>query len=178
MFQCPHRRCAGRRWSPAPSHDQKLRHTALAITYDGVVNISTQALLPKLRSYGALSLSALTLSALIIHPVPWCFDCEFPNAWGHVDGPADVVLSAWLLIAPFLAGLFGVRRGWIVPVCMVLALLVTQPIGGVEWWSLRANEGPVIIMLGVPLTAASFGLGYLVRGIGILAKSIINRHPR
>ena len=121
-------------------------------------------------------MSATTLAALCVHPVPWCFDCEFPNPWGHVYSKVDDALSAWLLIAPFLVGLFSFRRGWLVPMWMVFALLVTQPLGGVAWWSLRDNEGPIIILLGVPLCTACFGVGHLVRGIGVLVKSIATTH--
>ena len=58
----------------------------------------------------------------------------------------EVSVSFWLLIAPFLAGVFPVKRGWLVPVVTVLALLATQPLGGVAWWSLRENEGPFILL--------------------------------
>ena len=69
----------------------------------------------------------------------------------------------WLFAAPFLAGLLALRRGWLVPICVVLALLVTQPLGGVALWSLRENEGPVILISGFPAAFACFGLGYVVR---------------
>jgi hypothetical protein len=27
----------------------------------------------------------VTLAVLAIHPIPECFDCEFPNPWGRDD---------------------------------------------------------------------------------------------
>jgi hypothetical protein len=83
-----------------------------------------------------------------------CIDCEFPNPWGRVGSAVDTPLLVWLAVAPFLAGLFALKKGWLVPVSMVLALLVTQPLGGVLWWSLRDNEGPFILVFGLPATAA------------------------
>ncbi len=115
--------------------------------------------------YGAAVLSAITIAALITYPLPFCIACEYPNPWGHVSVKAEIPVSYWLLIAPFLAGAFPMKRGWLVPVVVVLALLATQPLGGVAWWSLQENEGPVILMLGLPLTAASFGLGRLARAL-------------
>ena len=70
---------------------------------------------------------------------------------------------ALVLAAPFLAGLFALRRGWLVPICVVVALLLTQPLGGVEWWSLRDNEGPVILIFGFPAAFVCFGLGSILR---------------
>jgi hypothetical protein len=115
--------------------------------------------------YGAVALSAITVAALVAVPLPFCFDCEYPNPWDHVSVKAEVPVSYWLLIAPFLAGAFPMRWGWSVPVVVVLALLATQPLGGVAWWSLRGNEGPVILVLGLPLTAACFGIGRFARAV-------------
>jgi hypothetical protein len=127
----------------------------------------------KLGHYGAVALSVVTLIALIIYPIPLCFDCEFPNPWGHVTAKGEGPVAVWLLIAPFLAGVFGLRRGWLVPLFVVLALLVTQPLGGVPWWSLRDNEGPIILLFGLPVTATCFGIGFVVRVIVGLVRHII-----
>ena len=51
------------------------------------------------------------------------------------------------------------------PFCVVLALLITQPLGGVAWWSLRDNEGPIIIIFGLAATLMCFGFGFVVRVI-------------
>ena len=89
----------------------------------------------------AAVISAVTLLALALYPLPFCIDCEFPNPWGHADVWEEGTLSVWLLAAPLLAGLFALRRGWLVPVLVVFALLVTRPLGGVAWWSLKNNKG-------------------------------------
>jgi len=107
---------------------------------------------------------------LCIHAIPWCIDCEFPNPWGHVWDWRDGVLSTCLLAAPFLAGLLALRQGWLVPVSTVLSLLVTQLFGGVPLWSLVANEGRFIVILGFPSTMACFGIGHAARMIGVLAQ--------
>ena len=140
------------------------------------VETGTRILLSKVGYHAAVVVSAVTLIALTIYPLPFCIDCEFPDPWGHVAVPGEVPVSVWLLTAPFLAGLFALRRGWLVPVCVVLAFLVTQPLGGVAWWSLRENEGPIIIVLRLPITAACFGIGYVVRMIVVFTKGIIDAH--
>src|SRR5438445_188978 len=86
--------------------------------YDELVENAVQGWLSKVRYHGSVLISLATLFAFSIHPVPWCFDCELPNPWGHVAGWADDVLTLWLLTAPFLAGVFALRMGWLVPVCM------------------------------------------------------------
>ena len=91
------------------------------------------------RSHAAIVAPVVTLVALTIHPIPWCFDCEFPNPWGHVDttnGWDMVVLAWWLVIASALAGFLAIRRSCLVPIGIVLAHLATQRVGGVEWPSL------------------------------------------
>ncbi len=115
--------------------------------------------------YGAAALSVITLAALIAYPLPFCIDCEYPNPWRHVSVNGRIPVSLWLLFAPFLAGALRVKRGWLVPVVAILALAATQPLGGVAWWSLRENEGPFILLLGLPITAACWGIGRLTRAI-------------
>jgi hypothetical protein len=61
----------------------------------------------------------------------------------------------------------------LVPICVVLCLLATQPLGGVAWWSLRENEGPFILTFGLPTTAVCFGVGYLLHGIPALIKGLV-----
>lgn len=113
--------------------------------------------------YGACALSAVTVAALIAYPLPFCIDCEYPNPWGHVSVKWEIPVSFWLLVAPFLAGAFPIKKGWLVPIVVLCSLLATQPLGGVAWWSLPENEGPFILLLGVPLMAACFGVGRLTR---------------
>ena len=119
--------------------------------------------LRKLRQHGTVSLSLLTVIALSFYPLPFCIDCEYPNPWHHVAKGGEPLAFALVFAAPFLAGLFALRRGWLVPICVVVALLVTQPLGCVEWWSLRDNEGPFILIFGFPAAFVCFGLGYVIR---------------
>jgi hypothetical protein len=103
------------------------------------------------------------MAALFAFPIPLCIDCEFPNPWGHVKSEGESPVAIWLLLAPFLAGALAVRKGWLVPPLVVLVFLISQPLGGVAWWSLRENEGPFILMFGLPITMACFVLGFLLR---------------
>jgi hypothetical protein len=130
--------------------------------YDEVVDKGVRVLLSKLVDHGTVVISLVTLVALSIFPLPFCIACEFPNPWGHVSVWPEVPVSVWLLAAPFLAGLFALKRSWLVPVVVVFALLITQPLGGVALWSLRDNEGPFIIGLGLPITAACLGFGHVI----------------
>jgi hypothetical protein len=141
--------------------------------YDNIVANGARVLLSKLGDHGALVICVLTLIALSIFPLPFCVACEFPNPWGHVAVWPEVPVSIWLVTAPSLAGLFALRRGWLVPIWVVFALLATQPLGGVELVSLRENEGPVIIGLGLPVTAACLGVGYVIRVVVVFTKAII-----
>lgn len=43
--------------------------------------------------------------------LPFCIDCEPPNAWGHQSVKGEVQVSFWLPIAPFIAGAFPIRKG-------------------------------------------------------------------
>jgi hypothetical protein len=136
------------------------------------VEKSAQVFLSTLRDHAAVAISFVTLTALSIYPLPFCIDCEFPNPWGHVAVWEEDPVSIWLLAAPFLAGLFAVKRGWLVPIWVIFALLVTQPLGGVEWVSLKNNEGPFILVFGLPVVAACFGLGYMIH----IYRSLRDRH--
>jgi hypothetical protein len=131
--------------------------------YHHVVESATQTLLGKVRYHGSVAVSVATFVAMSIHPVPWCVDCEFPNPWGHIANRTDDFLCAWALIAPFIAGLFEFKNGWLVPACIVIFTLITQPLGGVPWWSLLANEGPLIVIIGLPTCMGCFILGKLLR---------------
>jgi len=114
----------------------------------------------------ALWVFVATFLALAMHPIPECFACEFPRPWGRDDvayAHASVILEVWLIGASFAAGLSSLRKYWLVPIAIVLADLITQPIGGVALWSLLSNEGPLILVLGGLIGAAAFLLGGLVR---------------
>lgn len=130
--------------------------------------------LSKARRYGAFALIAATLIVWIVHPVPFCIDCEFPNAWGHADNDRnDVVVIAWAAVAAFLGGLLAVRRSWLLPLGIVTAILISQPLGGVAWWSLRENEGPFIVVFGLPALAACLVAGHLVQIAAVFVTGMI-----
>jgi hypothetical protein len=118
----------------------------------------------------ALWVFLLTFIVLAVHPIPECVACEYSRPWGRNDSAyslGSTLLSAWLIIASFVAGFRSVKRNWLVPVSIVMAHLVTQPIAGVALWSLWSNEGPMIVVLGALTGAVSLFLGYFVRiGIG------------
>lgn len=114
----------------------------------------------------ALWVFLLTFIVLAIHPIPECVACEFPHAWGRNDTAYtrdSTLVAGWLILASVLAGFWDIKSNWSVPGAIVLAHLLTQPIGGVPWWSLWANEGPMILLLGVPTGAASLVVGHLIR---------------
>lgn len=79
--------------------------------------------------------------------------------WGHEPSVLEAPVALWLVAAPVIAGIWNLRMGWFVPICCLVALLVSQPFGGVEWWSLKDNEGPIIVFFGVPTFAAGYGVG-------------------
>jgi hypothetical protein len=111
----------------------------------------------------------LTFIVLAIHPIPECVACEYPHPWGRNEAAYSrdsVLIAAWLIVASLLAGFWGIKKNWLVPISIIVAHLITQPIGGVPLWSLWSNEGPMILLLGVPTGVASLLLGHLAR-IGI-----------
>jgi hypothetical protein len=112
----------------------------------------------------------LTFIVLAIHPIPECVDCEYPHPWGRNEvafARDSILIAVWLVIASFLAGFWGLKGKWLIPASILVAHLATQPIGGVALWSLVSNEGPMILLLGIPVGAASLLIGHLVRrGVG------------
>src|SRR5215471_16358906 len=146
------------------------------------MGIAAPALARAFQRHGSFVLSIATMVALSLYPTPWCFDCEFPDPWGHHDGAIDAVLTVWLLAAPFVAGLFALRRGWRVQLCAMAALLIAQPLGGVSWDSFVNNEGPVhlAIRLTRVLGRPCHGFGYSRRrntSKANLSISKINTNP-
>lgn len=133
-------------------------------------NSTPEPMIRRVAKNPALWVFVFTFIVLTIHPVPECVSCEYPGPWGRNDVAyrygADV-LTAWLIVASFAAGVWNVRRNWLVPVAIVFAHLATQPIGGVPFWSLWSNEGPIILVLGLAAGLGAFITGHLVRlGVG------------
>lgn len=108
----------------------------------------------------------LTFAVLALNPIPECFHCEFPNAWGRDDAAYirdSNFLAIWLLGASFLSGSAGIRLSGLVPLGILFAHVATQPIGGVALWSVWSNEGPAIILFGAPYAMASLLAGHSAR---------------
>lgn len=144
----------------------------LRIDMNQAIEMGPKAIVRILVVSPAFWVFVLTFTVLAIHPVPECVDCEYPNPWGRSDvayGFGAGVLAAWLIVVSFAAGVWGPRRNWLVPVCIVAAHLATQPIGGVPFWSLWSNESPVILGLGLAVGLVSLAAGGLARaGVGRL----------
>jgi len=119
-----------------------------------------------IKRYASIVIVLATAIVLMHFPVPWCFDCE-GTGWGIVsDAVADqrqTVLTSWLLSAAFLAGMFKIKQSWLVPFGIVIAHILTQHLGGVAWWSVRGNEGPIIFLIGMPVGFGALVIGYCCR---------------
>ena len=76
-------------------------------------------------------------------------------------------VSFWLLVAPFLAGAYPMKRGWLVPIVVLGSLLATQPLlaasHGGRYGRIRDR---LSCCLGVPLMAACFWRGAADRSRG------------
>jgi hypothetical protein len=119
---------------------------------------------------GSLILSLATVAAFVLHPsAGWCVDCDFPNPW-HVSHRFDCLLFVWSVLAPFIAAMFAFRMGWIVPLTVVFANLISQLLAGEPWIAFQGNEGPLILFLGLPITSGAFGLGWAVRTVFIIRR--------
>ena len=120
---------------------------------------------PSLRNNAALIIIAAATISLVLFPVPMCFKCEFPNPYGQTPAIANrnfLIFAVWLLGGPFLTTAFGLKRAWLIPIGLTIADLATQHLGGVDWWDLRENEWPIILLF--DLTA-----GFLALTIGWFA---------
>lgn len=109
-----------------------------------------------------------TLAVLAIHPIPECIACEHPHPWGRNDVAyhhAAAVLDIWFVVASIAAGFGSARKYWLVPVSIVLAHLMTQPLGGVPLWSLWSNEGPMIVIIGCVAGVGGLLMGALIRRV-------------
>jgi hypothetical protein len=108
----------------------------------------------------------VTLLVLAIHPIPECIDCEFPRPWGRADLAylhTSAILDVWFVVASITAGYCSARRYWLVPVSIVIAHVITQPLGGVALWSLWSNEAPLIVLLGFVAGVVCLSVGGIMR---------------
>ena len=137
-----------------------------------------RAIISRLFRSPVLWVFVVTVTALAIHPIPECLDCEGPNLWGRNEiayRHAADMFTVWLLVISVIAGFCSVRKYWFVPLSIVLADLITQPLGGVPLWSLRSNEGPVISVLGFTVGTASLLFGALLK---FAFNRIMERHSK
>jgi hypothetical protein len=117
----------------------------------------------RMKRYGTWVIGILSMAALSFHPTPWCIGCETFAPFGHVYARIDDWLLIWLVIAPFLTGLLGLEKGWLVPLFMVTAQLLTQLLGGEPWLDFEAGEVLFIVLLGLPACFLSLFAGYVIR---------------
>ncbi len=119
---------------------------------------------------GVWALLLITLVANVLAPWALCFDCEFEpkpgeNQWGHVENGWEGFVAVWTMIFPFIGGLAG-PRGCTAPFATALIVLLTQPLGGVTWLSLKDNEGPIILIFLLPMFCFIFTAGLIARLVG------------
>jgi hypothetical protein len=113
-----------------------------------------------MKRYGLWVLGALSLAAGLFHPTPWCIDCETTAPFGHVYTHLDDVLQAWLIVVPLLSGLLKLDKSWLAPLLMVAVQLIEQFVSGEPWVDFKGNEGPLIILLGLPVCFLSLLIGF------------------
>lgn len=113
-----------------------------------------------MRRYGIWLLGGLSLAAGVLHPTPWCIDCETNAPFGHAYTRLDDALQLWLIVAPLLAGLLKLHKGWLTPLLMVAVQITEQFVGGEPWPDSKGNEGPFVVMLDLPICFLSLLIGY------------------
>jgi hypothetical protein len=121
-----------------------------------------------LRHHLVLVLISISLCALIVFPLADCFDCEGPNPWGRNDAAyatRSMMFICLLVGSSLLAGFSRRRLGWTVPIAITVIACATQPLAGVELWSLVNNEGPIMLIVGGSIGLASFCVGLAARVI-------------
>src|SRR5258705_1917964 len=119
-----------------------------------------------IKRYASIVIVIATFITLVFFPIPSCFDCEFPNPYGidaAVLAHRQLIFEIWSISAIFFSVFLRIKRPWLIPLGIMLADLMTQHLGGVPWWSLRENEGPIIIL--VELTA-----GFILLGLAFLSR--------
>jgi hypothetical protein len=119
-----------------------------------------------IKRYGSIIIVIATFIALAFFPKPWCFDCEFPNPYGLSDAVLEhrvLFFDIWSISVIFISVFLKIKRPWLIPLGIMLADLMTQHLGGVPWWSIRLNEGPIIIVVELIAGFILLGLAYLFR---------------
>jgi hypothetical protein len=117
-----------------------------------------------LQSYSVFFIIAAACICFSIFPATMCFDCEPDYTYGRSKEINDLswaIFEAWILIAPFTAALFRLNYASLIPIALALANIATQHLGGAPWWTIRNNEGPVVLLIAIPIGFLSLALGYL-----------------
>jgi hypothetical protein len=119
-----------------------------------------------IKRHGSIVALAVMSVTLAVLPAPWCFDCEGPNPFGvdvSVIAHREHLTGAICASVVLLAGLLEFRWSWIIPPGFVIADIITQHLAGVPWWSLRYNEGPILIFFDLIEGFILLTFGYLLR---------------
>jgi hypothetical protein len=119
-----------------------------------------------IKRYPSIVIVIATFIVLAFFPIPLCFDCEFPNPYGLSDAilaHRTLLFEIWSVSAIFVSVFLRIKRPWLIPPGIMLADLMTQHLGGVPWWSLRENEGPIIIVVGLIAGFTLLSLAFLCR---------------
>jgi hypothetical protein len=120
-----------------------------------------------IKRHASIVIVIATFIALAFFPIPSCFDCEFPNPYGLNDAilaHRGLLFEIWSICAIFFSVFLRAKMPWLIPPGIMLANLMTQHLGGVPWWSLRENEGPIIIL--VDLIS-----GFILLGIAVVFRT-------
>ena len=119
-----------------------------------------------IKRYGSIVIVIATFIALAFFPIPSCFDCEGPNPYGLSDAVLarrELLFEIWSISAIFLSVFLRIKTPELIPLGIMLADLMTQHLGGVPWWSLKVNEGPIIIAFDLGAGFMLLSLAYVLR---------------
>jgi vacuolar-type H+-ATPase subunit I/STV1 len=117
------------------------------------------------RNASFILVAAATIS-LACFPATLCFDCEPDYTFGRPASLNDFgwdIFSFWLIAVSFAAGLLRLRFAWLLPLCVAIADVATQHLGGVPWWDVKNNEGPMILIFATPFGCMALTIGLFVR---------------
>ena len=122
-------------------------------------------MLVSVKRYASIVIIMATAIALAFFPIPLCFDCEGPNPYAidAVIAHRQLIFEIWSISAIFFSVFLRIKNPWLIPPGIMLADLMTQHLGGVPWWSVRENEGPIIILVDLIAGFILLGLAFLFR---------------
>jgi hypothetical protein len=119
-----------------------------------------------IKRFGSFVGIGVLTATMVLFPAPFCFDCEGFAPYGInaeiVARRADRTAFLYFAIV-MLAGVLKIRFTWIVPPTFLFVDLVTQHLAGVPWWTLRLNEGPILVFCDLVVGLLLLGFGHLCR---------------